>query len=145
MYEAQNKLNAIERQNPNRPLLIDGKDISENEEYYVSESSACFYNFCATYRNIAWDQMGIFAILCRVLGNSIVAFSLQNKSETYLFAATLLRVAGTACHLYAKSLSKNTKEMEKKAIDSANYIEYKERARNNAAAPTHDEHVTDAV
>ena len=130
MYEKQNKLNAA--LDPERPLMIDGKNISENSDYYASSCNACCYNFCATYRNIAWEQMGILAILCRVLGNSIVAFSLTSNSNTYLFAATLLRIGGTFSLIYAKSLSKNTKEMEQKAIDSANYIEYKKRLKRNA-------------
>lgn len=149
-YGKQNEINAIERQNPNRPLLIDDKEISEDTDYYVSRNTACFYDCCATFRNIAWEQMGIISILCRVLGNSIVAFSLSNKSETLLFAATLLRIGGAFCHLYARSLSRNTKEMERLAINAKNFIEYTERekaAKKSARViePNTPEHAVDIV
>ncbi len=148
MYEAQNKANALKALDPERPLTIDGKEISEDSEYYVSKSAACCYNFCATYRNIAWEQMGILAILCRVAGNSIVAFSLNSDSNTYLFVATLLRIAGTFSLIYAKSLSKNTKDMEEKAMDSAAFIEYRKRqkmAEKAAAAAAKSAPVADMV
>lgn len=145
MYEAQNKLNALKAQDPERPLLIDGKEISENSDYYASSSTACCYNFCATYRNIAWEQMGILAILCRVAGNSIVAFSLTGNSNTYLFVATLLRIAGTFSLIYAKSLSKNTREMEQKAIDAAAFIEHKKRLKRNAKGSLSTNNVVNMV
>ncbi len=140
-YERQNRLNALEKKNPERLLLINGKDASENVDFYASKSAACCYNFCATYRNIAWEQIGVLAILCRISANSVVAFSLatdENKCKSLLFVAMLLRIGGTACYLYAKNLSKNTKEMEQMAMDSANFIEHKERLKKESAAATND-------
>lgn len=150
MYEAQNKINALERQDPNRILLIDGKEISENTDYYVSHNSARFYDCCATFRNVAWEQMGIISILCRVLGNSIIAFSLNNKSETFLFVASLLRIGGAFCHLYARSLSRNTKKIEKMALDAATFVEFRKREKaaeksSNTIERGASDHVADNV
>ena len=139
MYEAHNALNKQRDEDQNAKIFINGIEASKNKEVFASKGLASYFNCCATCRNIMWDQVGAFAILCEASSSSILNFSQTvdvSKRPGYFLVATLFGLAGTFFHSYAKILANKTKEAEKKANASANYIRYKEGIQHKEAAAT---------
>lgn len=114
-----NRLKKQERQNPVISLEMSREDLELNAENYSSPSIEGFYSCCATARNIAWDNLGVYVILLQSAAYSLMnwstAFHDEKTRQKFIVIATFCSIAGTACQYYIKALSRNTPKAEHKA------------------------------
>ncbi|MDP3372460.1 MAG: hypothetical protein Q8S21_06210 [Candidatus Paracaedibacteraceae bacterium] len=136
----RNKINKEDAENDEendeskqRPILINGIDASKNTTIYATEFLANCLSCCAVARNILWDQIAVWSILCQCISGSILNFSQAVDSPSlrsnYILIGTLFGVAGTSLHTYAKLLKRKTKDAETLAINASKAVRYKKRMR----------------
>ena len=99
-----------------------------------------YYFFCAAFRNITWDHIGVYSILGQSICNCFVLWSIiyADRIHDLLKIAIFLDIASTASQSYAKNSAHATKKLEERALELRSKNEQKSMSSVALSFTPHD-------
>lgn len=120
-YQQMNRLNRNHASIHDLTILrLSASQDSVTDSEYSTKNLEKLYTFCAVFKNIAWDQLGVYVILLQTGTYSLVNWgnTMNNPKLKHrlLVYAIFCSIAGTFLQYYVKHLSKSVPKVEHKAL-----------------------------